>query len=164
MWCVFLNKAWPYNITCAFKAHASGHVFVYNLCVCVFCVVRGRPCFFCFVFGHQGRYTHTHTHWAIPNRLYKTPLSHSIRYSTQWTHADKGQTQLSWSPPCPTESVQPLTANLCGSPVGVVRREGLTERHLHVRKSPPWSRLQIFTPHWVNTKNCTQFLFVLFYT
>lgn len=69
-------------------------IHVCILYVWVFCAVRERPCFWTL----RPIHTHKHTPWAIPDRLYMlymTPLSNSIRYSTQWTPVDRSNaTQL----------------------------------------------------------------------
>lgn len=71
-----------------------------------------------------------------------TPLSNSIRYSTQWTHTDRSNaTQL--IPPLSDRKHTTVDREPVWQPCldEVVHREGLTECHLHVRKSPPSVKL-----------------------
>lgn len=151
------------------KRVPSKHIYMdtclYIMCVSVLCRERTT------MFLDTKANARTQTHWAIPDRLvtlYVTPLSKTIRFSSQWTSADRSKCN-SDDPPAPppptcepTESVLLSTVTLCGSPCldEAVHLEGLTECHLrvlHTQRSWP----QIFTPPgWIG--NCNQFLFLFF--
>lgn len=73
-----------------FKRVPLKHIYMdtclYIICVSVLCSERKTMCL------DIKAYTPPQTHWAIPDRLhtrYITPLSNSIRYSSQWTPADR---------------------------------------------------------------------------
>lgn len=144
------------------KRVPSKHIYMdtclYIMCVSVLCRERTT------VFLDTKAYARTLTHWAIPDRLvmfYVTPLPKTIRFSSQWTSADRSNATQT-TPYEPTESVLLSTVTLCGSPCPdeAVHLEGLTECHLHVLHTQrSWP--QIFTPPgWIG--NCNQFLFLFF--
>lgn len=96
----FPEQGLTFDTVCAFKAHIWD-TCLYIICECVLRCVR-KTLFsdiqaYTSTHTHTHTNTHNHTHWAIPDRLHMKPLSNSIsiRYFTQWTHADRSNaTQL----------------------------------------------------------------------
>lgn len=74
------------------KRVPSKHIYMdtclYIMCVSVLCCERTT------MFLDTKANARTQTHWAIPDRLvtlYVTPLSKTIRFSSQWTSADRSK-------------------------------------------------------------------------
>lgn len=96
------------------KRVPSKHIYMdtclYIMCVSVLCCERTT------MFLDTKANARTQTHWAIPDRLvtlYVTPLSKTIRFSSQWTSADRSKCNSDDPPPPPLQPVNQQKVYYC---------------------------------------------------